>query len=54
MAYVGTNNAPTVLGALWAGAGVAALVLVLRYYTKLKVNRVAGRNDYIMLVALVC
>ena len=54
MAYFGANNAPTMLSVLWAEAGLATLVLVLRYYTRLKINRVMGWDDHIMLAALVC
>ena len=54
MASPSDNAAVSLLAVLWTETAIATVLVGLRYYTRLKVNRVMGWDDHIMLAALVC
>ena len=53
MADPNDNSARSMLGALWAEAGLATILVAMRYYTRIRINRVMGWDDHIMLIAMV-
>lgn len=47
------NRGPMLIRAMWSMNGVAITIVILRFYTQLKVIRKLSLADYLMVVALV-
>ena len=50
----GGDLGPGLLAANWTEAGIAVVIVGLRFVTRIKVVRNVGADDYIMGFALVC